>query len=146
MAASYQKFNLTSQDLSEAVINFNTDTFKVMLTNTAPVATNHLYGDISGTELANGNGYLTGGAASAVTVGAASGTETWTATAVTWTCVTAPMGPFRYVVFYDTTPTSPLKPLIAFWDYASSVTLQIGETFTFQPNSSATTGTLATLA
>lgn len=145
MAAAYNKFNLTSQDLSEGVINFASDVFKVMLTNTAPVATNHLYGDISGNELANGNGYTTGGISSAVTVGNASGTETWTATAVTWTA-SGSMGPFRYVVFYDTTPTSPLKPLVGWWDYGSSVTLNSGETFQFQPNSSATTGTLATLA
>jgi hypothetical protein len=118
------------------------DTIKYMLTNTAPVATNGKYGDISGTELANGNGYTTGGEASTVTAANASGTETVTATAVTWTA-SGSMGPFRYVVCYDSTPTD--KPLISWWDFGSSVTLASSQTFSVFPNSSATTGTLYTM-
>jgi len=144
MAVAYNKFNLFTDDLHKVVMNFSSDTFKVMLTNTAPVATNHIYSDISGTELASGNGYTTGGTSSAVTIANSSGTETITATAVTWTA-TGSMGPFRYVVFYDSTPAS-TKTLIGWWDYGSAVTLASGETFTFQPNSSSTTGTLYTLA
>jgi hypothetical protein len=33
-------------------------------------------------------------------------------------------------VLYNDTPTSPADPLIAFWDYGSSVTLASGETLT----------------
>jgi len=40
------------------------------------------------------------------------------------------VGPFRYVVLMNTTPSSPLDPLIAYWDYGSAVTLNDGETFT----------------
>ena len=42
------------------------------------------------------------------------------------------MGPFRYVVMYDNTATTPLKPLIGWWDYGSSITLSSGDTFTVQ--------------
>ena len=54
--ALFNKFNLTVQDLGAGVMNLTSDTIKVMLTNTPPVATNHVYGDISGGELASGNG------------------------------------------------------------------------------------------
>ena len=39
-------------------------------------------------------------------------------------------GPFRYVYLYNDTPTSPADPLIAYWDYGSSITMASGETFT----------------
>lgn len=106
--------------------------YKVMLTDTAPVNTNEVYGDISATELASGNGYTTGGASAGTVTGAqTAGTFKFVlGTDPVWTCATAPMGPFRYAVLYNTTPASPLKPLIGWWDYGSSVTLAVGETFT----------------
>ena len=38
--AVYNKFNQFAEDVLEAKHNFASDVFKVMLTNTAPVATN----------------------------------------------------------------------------------------------------------
>jgi hypothetical protein len=144
MASSYTKFNAFTDDLVKGVMNFSSDTFKILLTNNAPSASAwHVYGDVTG-ELATLNGYTLTGASSAITIANASGTETVTATAVTWTAVTGTMGPFRYAVIYDSTPAT--KTLIAWWDYGSAVTLAVGETFTVEPNSSPTTGSLFTLA
>jgi hypothetical protein len=42
---------------------------------------------------------------------------------------TGAVGPFRYVVLYNDTPTSPADPLIGFWDYGSSISLANTETF-----------------
>ena len=42
---------------------------------------------------------------------------------------TGAVGPFRYVVLYNDTPSSPADPLIGFWDYGSSVTMANTETF-----------------
>ena len=127
--ATFNKFNAFVAEVGLGNVDLNTDTLKILLTNTAPVATNTLYGDISGTELANGAGYTTGG----TTVGSTaysqtSGTAKLTGNAVTFTS-TGSMGPFRYAVIYDVTPTSPLKPLIGWWDYGSSITPTTGETF-----------------
>lgn len=127
---SAQKFNQFVQDLANKKHDLSADSFKVMLTNTAPVATNSVYGDISSNEVANGNGYTTGGGAATITSSTqTSGTEKWILQPVVFTASGA-VGPFRYAVLYNTTPVSPLKPLILFWDYGSSVTLASGDTFT----------------
>jgi hypothetical protein len=130
--AAFNKFNLFTQDICQGVHNFKSGgaTYAVMLSNTAPVATNHLYGDISGTEVANGGGYTTGGITSAMSDSSASGVEKVLPTNVTWTGSGGGMGPFRYVVIYDQSQTTPLKPLVAWYDYGSSISLNSGDTFT----------------
>lgn len=130
--ATYNKFNLFTQDICEGSHNFKSggNTFAVMLTNTAPVATNHLYGDISGTELTTTGGYTVGGITSAMSDTSTSGTEKVVATNVTWTGSGGGMGPFRYVVVYNQTTSSPLKPLVCWFDFGSSISLNSGDTFT----------------
>ena len=96
----------------------------------APVATNSTYSNISANELASGNGYTTGGASlSAPSSTNSSGTQTFTGTIAnpTWTA-TGSMGPFRYVVLYDSTASG--QPLIGWWDNGSNVTLTASQTFT----------------
>jgi hypothetical protein len=130
--AAFNKFNQFVADLASGVHQLQTGTthvLKVALTNTAPTAANTVYANI--TEVANGNGYTTGG----ISVGTITGSQTsgtfklvggtdpvWTASGAGFTA--------RYAVLYNDTPTSPLKPLIGWWDYGSSVTLAAGETLT----------------
>jgi hypothetical protein len=130
--AAFNKFNLFTQDLCEAAHTFKSggQTFDVMLTNTAPVATNHLYADVSGAEVANGGGYATGGIASAMSDSSAAGVEKVLGTNVTWTGSGGGMGPFRYAVIYNVSQATPLKPLVAWYDYGSSISLNAGDTFT----------------
>jgi len=106
-----------------------------MLTNVAPVATNQVYSDVSAGDLPTSGGYTNGGAAVTTT----SSTQTaglWTLIAScanpTWSAFGA-INPFRYVIIYDNTPTTPLnKPLLGWWDYGSVVNMQNGDTFTVQ--------------
>jgi hypothetical protein len=130
--ASFNKFNALAAYPWNGTTALATDALKVMLTNTAPVATNSGYADVSGTELSGTAGYATGGA----TVTTTSSTQTSglykyiaSCAAPTWTA-SASMGPFRYVIIYDTTPGS--KPLMGWWDYGSSLTMNTGDTFTVQ--------------
>ena len=142
--AAYNYFNNYVNALDTKQIALGTDVFKVMLTNTAAVATNTQYSDISATELANGNGYTTGGGTVASTsVTNTSGTDTFIGNAVSWTAGPSTMGPFRYAVLYDSTPTT--KYLVGWWDYGSSITLNSGEQFSWQPNNQLTGGTIYTL-
>ena len=129
--ATFNKFNQFVEDLGGAVHNFDTCTFKVMLTNTAPAATNSVKADL--TEISAGNGYTAGGNAAALTswVQTSGTAKLILADPATWTASGGSVGPFRYVVLYNDTPTSPADPLIGYWDYGSSgITLAAGETFT----------------
>lgn len=144
--ASYNKHNQFVADICNKVHNLGSDALKILLTNTAPTAANSVYADISATELANGSGYTTGGsAATLVSSTQSSGTYTLTLNNVTFTA-SGSMGPFRYADLYNTTPASPLKPLIGWWDYGSSLTLATGDTFTVAFNSGASSGSVFTLA
>ena len=136
--ATYNKFQSFVEYLSEGVMNLGSDTLKVALTNTQPVNTNTVFANI--TEISAGNGYTAGGtAASIVSSTQSSGTYKLTLADVVFTA-TGAVGPFRYAVLYDDTPSSPADPLIAWWDYGSPVTLANGETFTI--DFSATNGVL----
>jgi hypothetical protein len=127
--AVFNKFNQFVQNMANGAYDLATDTIKCMLTNTAPVATNAVYADI--TEISAGNGYTTGGTACTGQSSTQSGgVEVFVATGPVFTASGGSIGPFRYVVLYDATPTSPSKPLIGWYDYGSAVTLLAGQTFT----------------
>lgn len=137
--AAANKFNQFVEDVAEKVHNLQSDTLKVMLTNTAPVATNAVRADI--TEIAAANGYTAGGTQSVQSSSAqVSGTYKLVLADVTYTAAGGSIGPFRYPVLYNDTPTSPADPLILFWDYGASITLTDGNSFTV--DFSATNGVL----
>lgn len=125
--AVYNKFDQFVRDMVGGKHDFTADTFKVMLTNTAPTASNQIKSDL--TEIAAGNGYAAGGTASAMTVSVASGIAKVVGANVVFTA-TGAVGPFQYAVLYNDTQTSPAKPLIAWWDYGTSITMSASETFT----------------
>jgi len=129
--ASFNKYDIFVEHLAEKVHNLGSDALKVMLSNTAPNAGTHTVRADS-TELGTANGYTSGGIA--VTVNTSSQTAGTYSLTVTgdpqWTGSGAGFGPFRYAILYNDTPTSPVDPLIGWWDYGSSVSCLASETFT----------------
>lgn len=127
--ATYTKFQDYVEQLNKAVHNWSSHTFKAALTNTAPVNTNTVFANL--TEISAGNGYSAGGMTlDTVTLSETSGTAKVTIADEVLTASGGSIGPFRYVSIYNDTPTSPADPLVAFYDYGSSITLASGESFT----------------
>lgn len=127
--ATFNKFHKFVEDLAEKVHNLGSDTLKVALSNTAPSTANTVFANI--TEISAGNGYTAGGTAASITSSTqTSGTYKLVLGDVVFTASGGTIGPFRYVVLYNDTPTSPADPLIGWYDYGSSITLANGETFT----------------
>jgi len=62
--AAFNKFQSFVEALAEKVHNLGADSLKVMLTNTAPVATNSVKANL--TDISAGNGYTAGGTAATI--------------------------------------------------------------------------------
>lgn len=133
--AALVKFEQFVEDLAKGVHQLHAagHTLKVYLSNTAPnVATHAVKGDLA--EITNQNGY-TAPVDIQNDMTEASGVATVTAVDVVITA-TGAVGPFRYAVIYNDTPTSPADPLVCYYDYGSSISLANGETFTLDFGSS----------
>lgn len=127
--ATYNKFQDYVEQLCKGVHNWSTHTFKAGLTNSAPVATNTIYSNL--TEISAGNGYSAGGMTlDTVTLTETTGTAKVTIADEVLTASGGSIGPFRYVPIYNDTATSPADALVNWYDYGSSITLASGETFT----------------
>lgn len=138
--SSFSKFQPFVEYLAEKAFNLGSDTLKVMLTNSAPSASNGLKGDLN--EISPGNGYTAGGTAATISSSAQiSGTYKLVLADVVFTASGGTIGPFRYAVLYDDTAAS--DQLIGYWDYGSSITLADGESFTWDADGSSGVLTLA---
>jgi flagellar capping protein FliD len=127
LMATFNKFNSFVEALAEKVHKLDTDVLKVALSNSAPVATNTVLANI--TQIANGNGYTTGGAqASQVSSQQTSGTYKLVLNDVTFTATPGGIGPFQYVVLYNDTATN--DELIGWYDYGTALTVTAGNSFT----------------
>lgn len=143
--ATQNKFQDFVEQLEKGVHVFGTHTFKVALTNTAPVATQTTWNTTDHPAPAAANGYPAGGTATTTAISETGGTSTVTGTQVVFTATAGGIGPFRYAVLYNDSATSPADAAVSWCDYGSSITLADTETFTVRFNS-ASPGTIHTLA
>ncbi len=134
--AAFQKFYVFTDDLTAAKHDFTSHVFKVMLTNVAPTSTNSIKADL--TDITAQNGYSAGGTATTISRTNVAGAESIKGTNVVFTASGGSFGPFRYATLYNDTQTTPAKPLVGWWDYGSSISLNTGETFTLDTAGSAT--------
>jgi hypothetical protein len=142
--ATYNKFNDFTEQQLIGTHDWDTNVFKIMLTNSAPSAGNTVKSNL--TEISSaGNNYPAGGTATTITVTGdvpSAGYTTVQGTQVVFTASGGNIGPFQYAVLYNDTAAS--KNLVAWWDYGSAVTLNPGDTFTVK-FSNATPGNIFTL-
>lgn len=125
--AIFNKFNSFVEAVAEKVHNLGSDQLKVALTNTAPVATNTVYVNLT-SPLATTN--LSGATPFNITTTSSaqtSGTYKLVLTDLVLTA-TGAVGPFQYIVIYNDTATN--KELIGWYNYGSSISLASGDTFT----------------
>ena len=128
--ATYNKFETFVGDLGKAIHDLQAagHTLEVYLSNATPSASlDSVKADLA--EIATGNGY-TGPEDIVNDYTEAGGTGTLTGVDVVVTAAGGSIGPFQYVILQNTTPASPLDPLIAWWDNGAAVTLADGESFT----------------
>ena len=124
--AVYNKFHRFIQDVHNGVHNLASDQIRVAFTNTLPDVDLH-------TVLADITQATTNADTTAVTT--TSSTETggnysFVLVDLLITAQAGGIGPFRYVVVYNDTPNAGIvDPLIAYFDYGSSITVNDTETF-----------------
>ena len=124
--ATYTKFQCFVKDLAHGVHNFDSNTIKVALSNASnvPSASAHVkLADITTVSTANLDGVTLTKSSS----GQTTGTYKYAPNDLTMTA-SADVGPFQYVIIYNDTHLD--KPLIAWYDYGSEVTLHANDTFT----------------
>lgn len=143
---AYNKFQDFSEQLIRGVHDWDVHTFKIALTNTAPIAAQSSLDTVTNHPApAAVNGYPAGGQTTTISISETGGLTIVRGTQVTFTASGGTIGPFRYVLLYNDTATSPVDALIAWWDYGSSITLNDTETFTVQFNNTSP-GTIFTLS
>lgn len=136
--AAYVKYQKGIEVIAEGA-NCGSDTWKLILSNTAPVVATDTTA-ASATELGTAGGYTAGGVTCSITSAlqtsgtykltlAAPAAPTWTASGAGFT--------FRYVILYNLTNTQ----CIGYWDYGSSVVMNGTNGDTFTPTLDASGGT-----
>lgn len=126
--ATFNKFNSFVEDLAEGVHNLQTGALTIALTASAnaPLATNTVLANL--TQIAYTN--LSSRVLTVSTSAQTTGTYKLVLADLVLTASGGSVAPFRYVVIYNDTPTSPLDPLIGWYDYGVDLTLANGETLT----------------
>lgn len=114
--------------VNEGAVNWTTDVFKVFLTNTAPnAATDAVLADITEVDYTNLSSRTL--VLDAATNTAGTYTVTFDPLVMTASGV---VGPQQYIGIYNDTAAG--KPLVCFYDYGSSFTMNAPDFITFTPS------------
>jgi hypothetical protein len=129
--AAINWFDCASEDVAKKQHDFNADSFKIFLTNTAPDAAAHTaYDGTTGStgpaEIAAGNGYTAGGNTCAVVSAeqTAGLTKVILDSPAQWAGSGTGFGPLQWAVLYNATNNK----LLCWWGYAEAIEVDAGET------------------
>lgn len=126
---AYQKFDQFVEDLAHGFHDLDApgDQLEIALTPqaSAPVAGNTILGNLTQTNYAN----LSARTITKTSSGQTSGVYKLTLTDLVLSA-TGAVAEFRYVVVFNQDQTSPVDPLLGFYDHGSQVVLANGETYT----------------
>ena len=131
--ASFVKINDFVANAVEGM-NLQTDTLKIALSNTAPGSEspnpttdgNGILGNV--TEISYSN--LSSRTLTTSSSSQSSGTYKLVLADLTLTASGGSVAAFRYIYIYNDTVSSPADPLVGYYDYGSSLTLNDGDSFT----------------
>lgn len=142
--SAFNSFDNLADDLGNGEHDWGADVLKIALTNTAPAAADANWNLTSHPAPAAANGYTAGGnTLTGVSYTETGGVGTLTATGgLVFTAAGGDIGPFRYVVLYNSSSTAPVNAAIGYYDYGSSITLADAETLTLTINTNLLTVTV----
>ena len=126
MSVSFNKFNQFVEDMAKKVHNLGADALTICLTNSAPVAGNTVLANLTPISYT----YCSARVPTITSCVQTAGLLKLILADLILTASGGAVGPFRYVVLYNDTSTSPADPLIDWYDYGSSITLNDTETLT----------------
>jgi hypothetical protein len=119
-------FNCFLEDPGLKKHNLDSDSLKIALSNTLPLATNSILSDI--VEISPGHGYTAGGIAlTTVNYAQVSGIAKLTADNPIISASGGTIGPFQYLILYN--DTSSTNALIGWYNYGSAFTIADGSSF-----------------
>jgi hypothetical protein len=143
--ATWARPDIFSRNLTEKVYDLDSDVFRFVLSNTAPVAgSTNLLSDV--TQIAAGGGYtqMTDGAGGLLaTMATLSSSGQVTTVALNGNVVLTASGAvatFRYIILIDDTPTSPFNPVVGWLDHGTTITMAATDTYTIPSGTLFTVG------
>jgi hypothetical protein len=127
--APFNKYNSFIDEIAKGGHNLATAIFKLALTNTAPnAASDTVWNTTVAPPPAAANGYTAGGNTLTTTSATTTaGVFRLVLVDTVFTAAGGAIGPFRYVILYNSSATN---KLVGYYDYGSSVSLSDTETFT----------------
>lgn len=133
--ATFTRPDKLSENIANKIHDFDSDTFRWVLSNTAPaVGTTFLLSDVTQISTSGGYTQMTDGANGLLaTMSALSRTGAVTTVGMSSSVVltaTGAVGPFRYIILIDDTPASPLNPVVGWLDHGSAITMANTDTYT----------------
>jgi NADPH-dependent curcumin reductase CurA len=134
--ATWTEPDIFSEDIANKVHDFNSDTCRLIFSNTSPSPTTwFLLSNV--TQITTGGGYTQmvdganafTGATTTLSYARTSQTTTVSGTQVVFTA-TGAVATFQYVVWINDTPTTPLNPVMGWINHGSAITMANTDTYT----------------